>query len=104
MEPRNFDAEREGKPKREEGFTFTIGGREWHTKTIAPPAAMLRKEPGMTSDIQYIRSVLVADERDVFMEMVLNPDLEIDGNEFDELAVWLIKGYSNSARPTESSG
>lgn len=94
---RDFDqeyAQKNAKP----GLTFRLFGREWHTKGVAPPAAFMNYGGGVTAAVHFIHNVLVKDERDAFMELVSDPDIEASGHQLDQIASWLISETSGKDR------
>lgn len=94
---RNFDEEfsLDG-----EGLTFTLGGQEFRTKTVAPPAAFMDRMDGLDGVIGFLSQVIVPEDRDRFLELVKNPDAMMSIYQLDSLAAWVIE--ETSGRPTKS--
>lgn len=98
IEIKDFDAEYDyGKQK---GHTFKLGGQVFHTKSVAPPAAWLQEETGLDAAINFLRILLVPEDREVFLAMLKDIDANITPYQIDQVASWLIG--ETSGRPTES--
>lgn len=95
---RNFDEEYDYSSK--QGLTFILGGYEFHSKPIAPPAAFLSEKKGMDFAVSFLKDVLLPEDREIFIKMIEDSDVMISAYQLDQIAAWVME--QTSGRPTQS--
>lgn len=100
MAEKDFDAEFDYGER--EGHTFVLGGEKFHTVGIAPLAAFLSDSRGLDAALEFIRKVLIKEDRQAFDLLIHseNPPVPISAFQVDSIAQWLIT--VTSGRPTQA--
>lgn len=103
MAERNFDDEYN--PTEMTIHVFTLGGYEFHTKSVIHPSVFLGRSGGVEGAVQFIERLLDSTEREVFTKMVNDPDTPISSDQVGEVFSWLVEVFSDRpTAPPDTSG